>query len=67
MGKAALPGSTNAADQTHNGCSLTTGTSVQITGEWKKSAKGTKQTRELVADGIRILGGADPEVRGARL
>lgn len=41
---------------------LTTGTSVAITGEWKESLGGKRQERELLAQEVKILGGADPEV-----
>lgn len=38
------------------------GTSVKITGEWKESLGGKKQERELLAQKVKILGGANPEV-----
>lgn len=38
------------------------GTSVKITGEWKESLGGKKQERELLAQEVKILGEADPQV-----
>lgn len=38
------------------------GTSVKITGEWKESLGGRKQERELLAQEVKILGEADPQV-----
>ncbi|KAL7269694.1 asparaginyl-tRNA synthetase [Rhizina undulata] len=39
---------------------LSTGSSVQITGEWKESVKGSTQKRELLAQEVTMLGEADP-------
>jgi aspartyl/asparaginyl-tRNA synthetase len=43
--------------------SLATGASVKITGEWKESIAGGKQARELLAQEVKIIGEADPEVK----
>ncbi|KAK0217385.1 asparaginyl-tRNA synthetase [Armillaria nabsnona] len=40
---------------------LTNGTSVRLTGKIKDSP-GQKQDRELLVDGVEILGGCDPEI-----
>lgn len=43
--------------------SLSTGTAISVTGKWQRSVPGTKQSHELHADQIRVLGQHDAEVR----
>jgi asparaginyl-tRNA synthetase len=45
--------------------SITTGCAVSIAGEWKKCPPGAKQSHELVAQNVTLVGEHDAEVSGA--
>ena len=46
-----------------DGCSLGTGTTIEIRGIWRPAPPGKEQSHELKADHVSIIGVADAEVR----